>query len=167
VRRVLALLRPQQHETFIDYGCGDGRWLIEAARTYGCRAVGVEIDPAQAERARRAVAAAGLGDRIEIIEGDATRVSVRADVGVAYLYPDLLQRLKPALTGLRAFATYMHPVEGVSMRQHGDSWVWTRPAPVMAQQPRVAWYGGQAYSGRVCGNPRCSMCAAIARQLGQ
>lgn len=163
VRRVLALLSPQPNETFVDYGCGDGRWLIEAARTYGCRAVGVEIDPEQVDRARRAVDDAGLVGRVKIIEGDVLTANVEAQVGVAYLYPDLLARLKPTLLKLSRFATPYHPVEGVQMQQNGDVWIWQRPAQ-QVQQP-YAIYGGQAYTGRVCNNPRCQMCNAIQQQL--
>jgi SAM-dependent methyltransferase len=170
VRRVLALLRPQKHEVFVDYGCGDGRWLIEAARTYGCSAIGIEIDPVQADYARRAVAAAGVDDRVRIIEGDALTVQVDAQVGVAYLYGDVLERLKPELLRLNRFATYMHRIDGVAMQQNGDAWLWQRPVQQVQQvqqaQGRAALYEGQWYTSRVCNNPNCAMCAAIARQLG-
>lgn len=168
VRRVLALLSPQPNETFVDYGCGDGRWLIEAARTYNCRAVGVELDPQQVDRARRAVDEAGLVGRVEIIEGDVLTANVAADVGVAYLYPDLLTRLRPRLLKLKRFATPFHPVDGVQMQQSGDAWIWRSHAPVPAmvrQQQPTAVYGGQVYTGRVCNNPRCAMCNAIQQQL--
>lgn len=164
VRRVLSLLRPQPHETFVDYGCGDGRWLIEAVRTYGCRAVGVEIDPQQVDRARRAVDEAGLVGRVQIIEGDVLTANVEAQVGVAYLYPDLLARLRPKLLKLDRFATPYHPVDGVQMQQSGDAWIWQKPQPVQQQQA-YAVYGGQMYTGRVCSNPNCAMCNAIQRQL--
>lgn len=166
VRRVLTLLRPHKTEVFVDYGCGDGRWLIEAARTYGCSAVGVEIDPVQADIARRAVVAAGVDDRVRIIEGDALTVQVEAQVGVAYLYGDVLARLKPRLLKLNRFATYMHKVDGVAMQQNGDAWLWQKPAPVHQAQQRAVLYDGQWYTGRVCNSPNCPMCNAIARQLG-
>ena len=166
VRRVLTILKPRSHEVFVDYGCGDGRWLIEAVRTYKCRGVGVEIDRVQAERTRQAIAAAGLADRVQIIEGDATAVNVEAQVGVAYLYADTLKRLKPKLLKLSRFATYVHRVDGVTMIQNGDTWIWQRPVQVQQVQ-RQAWYGGTLYTGRVCNNPGCAMCAEIARQLGQ
>lgn len=166
VRRVLTLLRPQRHETFVDYGCGDGRWLIEATRTYGCRSVGVEIDPEQVAKARQAIADAGLSDQIQIVEGDATVVDVQADVGVAYLYADTLKGLKRKLRKLKRFATYMHKVDDLAMQQSGDAWLWYQPVVVPTQTQRYAYYGGQAYTGPVCSNPRCSMCASIRRQLG-
>lgn len=162
VRRVLALLNPQPRETFVDYGCGDGRWLVEAARAYGCRAVGIELDPQQADIARRAVDEAGLVGRVEIIEGDVLTANVEAQVGVAYLYPDLLTKLKPKLLKLDRFATPFHPVDGVAMTQNGDAWIWQKSQPV---RQSYAVYGGQMYTGRVCNNPRCQMCNAIQQQL--
>ena len=50
----------------LDVGCGWGTFAIHAARTYGVRAVGVTLSPAQADLARERVHAAGLGDRVEI-----------------------------------------------------------------------------------------------------
>jgi hypothetical protein len=133
----------------------------------------VEIDPEQAARARKAVADAGLTHRIQIIEGDAAIWRFKADVGVAYLYPDDLARVKHQLLKLDRFATYMHPVDGLPMQQSGDAWIWQKPKPAPVQQvaqatqtPRYAYYGGQAYSGRLCNSPNCAMCNAIARQLG-
>ena len=168
VRRVLAILKPRPDETFVDYGCGDGRWLIEAARTYGCRAVGVELDATQAIRARLNVAIAGLTDRVTIIEGDATQVDVDADVGVAYLYPDVLQQLRPKLAKLDRCASYIHRVDGLAMQQDGEAWIWRKPEPTpqVVVQPRGAVWGGRVYSGPVCNSPGCRMCNAIRQQLG-
>jgi hypothetical protein len=170
VRRVLALLRPQPHERFVDFGCGDARWLIEATKIYGCKSVGIEIDPVQAQKAQQAVITAGLVDKIQIVQGDATTIDVDAQVGVAYLYPDVLTKLKPKLLKLSRFATYMHPVDGLQQQQNGDAWIWQKSAPVQQVQQTQSgytWYGGQAYTGRVCNNPYCAMCNAIARQLGR
>jgi cyclopropane-fatty-acyl-phospholipid synthase len=54
----------------LDVGCGWGSFVIHAAQRHGVRAVGVTLSPAQAELARRRVADAGLGDRVEIRLGD-------------------------------------------------------------------------------------------------
>lgn len=169
VRRVLAILRPQQHETFVDYGCGDGRWLIEAVQRYGCRAIGVEINPKRAAIARRKVSDAGLSGRITIITGDATTTQVQADIGVAYLWPDVLRKMKPKLMKLNRFVSYMHPVDGLSMTNYDGAYVWRKPVaiqrPVYAQQ-RVATWNGYQYRAPVCNSPNCAMCNSIRRQLG-
>src|SRR5580704_14949794 len=53
VRRMLDMAEIQTGNTVYDLGCGDGRILISAARHHGARGVGIEIDPARIEDARR------------------------------------------------------------------------------------------------------------------
>jgi hypothetical protein len=57
-------------DVVVDLGCGDGRILRTAVETYGCRAIGVESDPALVEEARKQAASFPAG-RIRIEEGDA------------------------------------------------------------------------------------------------
>ena len=56
----------REGERVLDVGCGWGSFVIHAAREHGVHALGVTLSPAQAELARRRVAAAGLEDRVEI-----------------------------------------------------------------------------------------------------
>lgn len=44
-RKIVSLADIQPGERVYDLGCGDGRFLIEAAKSYGARAVGIEISP--------------------------------------------------------------------------------------------------------------------------
>jgi hypothetical protein len=55
-------------DLLVDIGCGDGRIIVEAAATRGCRAVGVEHDPRLVAQARRRIADAGLTERVEVID---------------------------------------------------------------------------------------------------
>lgn len=57
-------------QRLLDVGCGWGSTVIHAARHYGVRAVGVTISERQAALARERVAAAGVGDRVEIRVSD-------------------------------------------------------------------------------------------------
>jgi cyclopropane-fatty-acyl-phospholipid synthase len=57
-------LRPSDH--VLEIGAGWGGWSLHAARAYGCRVTTVTISPKQCEFARRRVADAGLGDRVEV-----------------------------------------------------------------------------------------------------
>lgn len=160
--RVLGLL-PKPTIGFVDYGCGDARWCIAAAEKWGCRVTGVEIDPGRAALAKEKVRNAKLEHLVTIIEGDATTTDVQADVGVAYLWPDVLEKLKPRLEKLQSFASYQHQPPGLSVTKDGDSWFYTRPRPVRVV-PSATWNGRQ-YSGPVCNSPRCAMCNAIRAEL--
>lgn len=113
-----------------DLGCGDGRILIEAVRSSGCRGVGVEIDPDRAAEARQAVAAAGLSDKIEIITGDMFDFRP-ADHGVtalvAYQYPEMLIRLRDHFREVPVGVSPFHEVPGLNMKLSGNVWVYRRP----------------------------------------
>lgn len=160
VERVIGLL-PRPQIGFVEYGCGDARWCIAAVERWGCRATGVEIDPARATMARERVQLLGLSHLITIIQGDATTTNVEADVGAAYLYADVLEQLRPRLQKLRAFASYMHRPPGLPVVQTGKSWLYVRGQ----QQQQSAVWQGQNYSQPVCTDPGCNMCNSIRQQL--
>lgn len=165
VVRVLSLL-PEPQVGYADLGCGDGRWLFAAAERWPkASVVGVEIDAGRAAATREQVRLAGLSSRITIIEGDATLVEWKADVATAYLYGDVLDRLRPRVDKLRAFASYMHRPAGLPVVQNGNSWIYTRPVQQVAASRPTAIWNGVAYSGPVCNNPNCGMCLSIRSQL--
>jgi cyclopropane-fatty-acyl-phospholipid synthase len=56
----------REGERLLDVGCGWGSFVLHAAARHGVSAVGITLSPNQAELARRRVAEAGLGDRVEI-----------------------------------------------------------------------------------------------------
>jgi protein-L-isoaspartate O-methyltransferase len=117
------LLRPS--DTLMDLGCGDGRILIAAVRNSGCRAVGIELDPLKAAEARTRVEAAGLSSRIKVVTGDALAFDPRAygaTVLTAFLYPELLEKLKPKFSQVDRFATPYHQVPGLAMVKFGEVW---------------------------------------------
>lgn len=127
VNRVLGIL-PKPEIAFVDLGCGyDARWCVAAAEKWGCKCVGIEINPERAAAAREHVRNLGLDHLIEIIHGDATEVEVQGDIGVAYLYADVLEALKPKLKQFRVFASYRHQPPLESTVIHGDTYLWYRP----------------------------------------
>ena len=66
---------PRPTERVLDLGCGNGAIaLLLAHRDPRLRVVGLEIQPTLASRARRGTALNGLGDRVEIVEGDLRRI---------------------------------------------------------------------------------------------
>ena len=114
---MLRSLELTRDDVLYDLGCGDGRILIAAAREYGCKGVGIEVDPQTADLARRRVREAGFENKIRIVTGDVRGFKYSgATAVVAYLYPGLLSEVAPKLEGLRV-ATYAHEVPGLAMRR--------------------------------------------------
>src|SRR5215472_10290071 len=52
VKAMLQLADVKNTDVVFDLGCGDGRIVIEAAKTFGARAVGIDIDPVRISEAR-------------------------------------------------------------------------------------------------------------------
>lgn len=63
-------LRLRPGSRILDIGCGWGSLLEHAARHYGARGVGVTLSATQTEAANRRLAAAGLDDRVEVVQRD-------------------------------------------------------------------------------------------------
>jgi SAM-dependent methyltransferase len=81
-----------------DLGCGDGRIVIEAARTYGARGVGVDNNPARIDEARENARGAAVSDRVRFEVNDLFDTDIRGATVVAlYLLPDVNIRLRPRL----------------------------------------------------------------------
>ncbi len=70
IRHVADKLQLGPDDHVLEIGCGWGGFAIQVASEYGCRVTGLTLSSNQATLARERVAAAGLGDRIEIREQD-------------------------------------------------------------------------------------------------
>ena len=98
VERMLELAAPTKGELLYDLGSGDGRIVITAARKYGVRAVGFEIDPGLVKLSRQEIKEAGLEHLAEIREQDIRTVDFApATVLTMYLYPVANLRLLGAI----------------------------------------------------------------------
>jgi precorrin-6B methylase 2 len=85
-----------------DLGCGDGRIPVTAAKTYGARAVGIDIDPQRIEEANANVKAAGVQNKVKIMNADLFETDVsEATVVTLYLLPSLNVKLMPKLKQLK------------------------------------------------------------------
>lgn len=83
-----------------DLGCGDGKIVIAAARQFGARGVGVDIDPDRIRDARVAADKAGVSDKVTFILGDIFDPAITigdATVVTLYLLQSLNERLRPRL----------------------------------------------------------------------
>lgn len=128
VEAMLDAMKLTPDDRLADWGCGDGRILIAAAKR-GVPGIGIEIDPARAAVAVQAVKAAGVSDLVTIETGDALDFdTTRVTAVTAYLYPPLLAKLAPKMMQVRVAASPYHQVPGLDMTQVGDVWIYTRPA---------------------------------------
>jgi SAM-dependent methyltransferase len=85
-----------------DLGSGDGRVVIAAARDYGARGLGIELDPKLVEESKANARQAGVADRVMFRHGDVLAADYReATVITLYLLPNLVDKLKPRLLELK------------------------------------------------------------------
>jgi SAM-dependent methyltransferase len=85
-----------------DLGCGDGRVVIEAARRYGARGVGIEYDARLCEEARRRASEAGVEGLVTIRHEDVTKSDFSdATVVMLYLLPRSNEILRPKIQALK------------------------------------------------------------------
>jgi SAM-dependent methyltransferase len=81
-----------------DLGSGDGRVLIYAARKFGARGVGIEIEGHRVKEARDAAQAAGVGERVRFIEQDLFKAGIgEASVVFLYLFTAVMARVRSKL----------------------------------------------------------------------
>jgi cyclopropane fatty-acyl-phospholipid synthase-like methyltransferase len=85
-------------DVLYDLGSGDGRIPITAAQRYGCRGVGIDINPVRIEEARANARAARVEDKVRFIEGDLFEANIaEATVVSLYLLNTLNAKLRPKL----------------------------------------------------------------------
>lgn len=81
-----------------DLGCGDGRIVVAAARAYGAKAIGIDIDPQRIAEANANAKTAGVEGRVKFILGDLFEQKMHdATVVTLYLLNTLNLRLRPKL----------------------------------------------------------------------
>ncbi len=98
VNEMLELAGTNQKDVVYDLGCGDGRVVITAAKKYGARGVGIDIDPERIRESRVNARKAGVDDRVAFHEQDlfATDISP-ATIVALYLLPELNLSLRSRL----------------------------------------------------------------------
>ena len=99
VERMLALAEVKQSDVVYDLGCGDGRLVITAAKKFGARGVGVDIDPERIAESNANAKKDGVDGRVEFKLQDAVTVDVSsATVVTLYLLSSSNMKLRPILT---------------------------------------------------------------------
>ena len=99
VDRMLEIAGVTENDLVYDLGCGDGRIVITAAKKYGARGVGVDIDPQRIAESKANAEREGVSHLVEFIEQDAMAVDLsEATVVTLYLLSSSNMKLRPMLT---------------------------------------------------------------------
>jgi precorrin-6B methylase 2 len=93
---VMAEVRPD--DLVYDLGCGDGRIIVTAARRFGARAVGIEIDPFRYLWCQFLITVLGLRGRVKVVYGNFfTKDLSEADIVTCYLLQSTNEKLQGKL----------------------------------------------------------------------
>lgn len=102
IEEMLRLARVTPQDFVMDLGSGDGRVLITAAKKYGARGIGVDLDGDLVAESIDAAAAAGVSDRVKFLQQDLFKTDIsQATVITMYLLPGVMMRLRPLLLNLK------------------------------------------------------------------
>jgi hypothetical protein len=96
VERMLELAQVKKGDVLYDLGSGDGRIVVTAAKKYGVRAIGFEIDPERIKESTENIKKAGVGHLAEIRQQDIRTVDLSpASVLTMYLLPEVNLMIRP------------------------------------------------------------------------
>ena len=97
VDRMLELAEVKEGDVVYDLGSGDGRIVIRAAKTYGVKAVGIEMDSLLLAKARKDAKEAGVSRLVQFRAEDALEADIsRATVVTLYMLPWFNEAMKPS-----------------------------------------------------------------------
>lgn len=98
VMAMLEMADVDSSDVVYDLGSGDGRIVITAAKEYGAKGVGIDIDPKRIEESNENAEAANVTDQVEFIQGDLFKSDFsEASVVTLYLLSRLNEKLRPIL----------------------------------------------------------------------
>jgi SAM-dependent methyltransferase len=98
VTQMLKLANVTSKDVVYDLGCGDGRIVVTAARQFGARGVGIDIDPERIKEAHELAARTGADKMVRFIQGDLFETDIsEATVVTLYLLTRLNLKLRPKL----------------------------------------------------------------------
>ncbi len=134
---MLRLAKVTSKDLVYDLGCGDGKVVITAAKVFGARGVGIDIDPVRIEESLENAKKHGVTQRVQFRNEDLFEADIRkATVVTLFLYqwinlklrPKLLKELKP---GTRVVSNYHHmgqwkPEQQIEV-EGNQIYLWTIP----------------------------------------
>jgi hypothetical protein len=96
VDRMLELAEVKKGDVVYDLGSGDGRIVVTAAKKYGVKAIGFEIDPQRIKESHENIKKAGVEKLVEIRQQDIRTVDLsQASVLTMYLLPEVNLMIRP------------------------------------------------------------------------
>jgi SAM-dependent methyltransferase len=102
VEKMLELAKVKKDDLIYDLGCGDGRIVVTAAKMYGCKAKGYDIDPKRVKESLENVKENNVGHLVTIEQKDIFTLDLSdANVITLYLLPELNVKLIPQLEKLK------------------------------------------------------------------
>lgn len=130
VDRMLQMAEVTKADVVYDLGSGDGRLVITAAKRYGARGVGIDIDPALIAQSRANARKEGVERLVEFRQQDALTVDLSpASVVTLYLLSGANLKLRPTLQ------TQLKPGSRIVSHQFGmGDWVPTRTETITDQR---------------------------------
>jgi len=98
VETMLQMADVNENDVVYDIGCGDGRIVVMAAKKFGARGIGIELNPERLKEARLNAQKAGVEELVEFRQEDATKSDYSdATVVTMYLLPESNELLRPIL----------------------------------------------------------------------
>jgi hypothetical protein len=149
VDKMLELAQVSKDDLVYDLGCGDGRIVVTAAKRFGCRACGFDIDPQRIKESNENVEKNGVGNLVTIEQKDIFTLDLsNVDVVTLYLLPTLNVRLIPQLEKLKPgsrIVSHDFDMRGVTPDQvvkvtssngaEHSVYLWTTPLKKEAETP--------------------------------
>lgn len=122
VERMLEMAAPKRGEILYDLGCGDGRIPVMAAKKYGIKTYGWDIDPTRVQESLDNVRQNNVGHLVTIQKGDIFELDLSgADIITLYLLPHLNVKLIPQLDKLKPgcrIVSHDFDMKGVTPKRH-------------------------------------------------
>ncbi|HEU4340102.1 MAG TPA: class I SAM-dependent methyltransferase [Candidatus Binatia bacterium] len=102
VDRMLEMAEVKKNDVLYDLGCGDGRILIRAAKKYGTRGVGIDLDPQRVEEATQKAKEEGVSHLLQFRAEDGTKTDIsNATVVMLYMFKWFNNAIRPKLQKLK------------------------------------------------------------------
>lgn len=112
VRAMLELAGVTSSDLVYDLGSGDGRIVIAAAKDFGARGVGIDIDPKRIAESNENAKRANVTDRVKFVQGDLFESDFSAATVITlFLWPHINMKLRPQLLKLKPgtrIVSYVH-----------------------------------------------------------